>query len=300
MYVKSFNYPKKQVLKWQNTNKKGMWEIINVAKKISVKFPGTNIVLRPHPFEKIDSYTEALKDFSNIYVIKKGTVVEWIKNTKAVIQRNCSTSIKAGFLGVPALSPHYIPVFRSLPTSEAVSIKCENIKEIQKKIELILDNKLQIPKEIAKELKKIEEDWFYKIDGKSHQRIAEAIDNYLKRTKNTINKKEIEKVLSNYPKLTKKHILKQTIKNILNKRFQIYSGKQKLKDNFENYLNEWDKSDKMFDAESVNEILNSIKKSAKKNGLIPGIEKVKVVCSEDITDNLFGCEIKRSVIMVMN
>ncbi len=71
---------------------------------VSLKFPDTNFILRPHPSEDILNWKEALIGLQNVHVIFEGTAVDWITGSLAVIHTGCTTGIEAWALNVPVIA----------------------------------------------------------------------------------------------------------------------------------------------------------------------------------------------------
>ena len=76
----------------------------HLARRLSKEFPQYTIVLRPHPNEDVHFYEKALKDISNVKIIREGSVVSWLLASKALIHTGCTTASEAFALGKPAIS----------------------------------------------------------------------------------------------------------------------------------------------------------------------------------------------------
>ncbi|MBM4149466.1 MAG: hypothetical protein FJ224_10535 [Lentisphaerae bacterium] len=81
---------------------------IEAVRALSARFPREQIVLRPHPIEKQETYVDALRDCPNVAVICDGSVHEWIADARMVIHYDCTSGIEAMLFGKPAIS--YCPV----------------------------------------------------------------------------------------------------------------------------------------------------------------------------------------------
>ena len=82
---------------------------VEAVQTLAEKFPEEVVVLRPHPAENIKRYRDLFSSFSNVYVLRDGSILEWIAKAKVVIYHDCTTGIEAMFHGVPSIS--YTPVF---------------------------------------------------------------------------------------------------------------------------------------------------------------------------------------------
>jgi surface carbohydrate biosynthesis protein len=74
------------------------------AIRVLAKSSSRMIVVRPHPEERIETYTQALSDLPNVRVIFRGSAVPWIAACSSFVHPDCTTAIEAVFLGRPAIS----------------------------------------------------------------------------------------------------------------------------------------------------------------------------------------------------
>lgn len=86
---------------------KMMYEYIEAIKYLSERFPEIDIVYRPHPAEKLESWHVFLKGFKNVYVIRDGSINAWVNNAVAVMHNGCTTAIEAIISRKPVIT--YIP-----------------------------------------------------------------------------------------------------------------------------------------------------------------------------------------------
>jgi surface carbohydrate biosynthesis protein len=66
--------------------------------------PEHTIVIRPHPSEKRDTWTEIAAGCANVQVIHEGNVVPWILASELLIHNGCTTAIEAYVLGKTAIA----------------------------------------------------------------------------------------------------------------------------------------------------------------------------------------------------
>ena len=59
----------------------------------------SRIIVRPHPEENPDTYKNYFKDYPNIDVISKGSVIPWILAADVMIHHDCTTAIESAMLG---------------------------------------------------------------------------------------------------------------------------------------------------------------------------------------------------------
>jgi len=172
MLVESFGFDRNVVVKWQSTAQRAMHELSALCNSLATKFPEVTFVYRPHPFERSDTYGELLDNLPNLHLVKTGTVDGWILRASAVIQRACSTAIEAAIAGVPAISPAWIPTAIPMPTAEAVSVPYETEEALVSALKSILAGSFEWPAASRRALDEVISDWFYKVDGRAHERVA--------------------------------------------------------------------------------------------------------------------------------
>ncbi|BHH82695.1 hypothetical protein LA52FAK_09840 [Desulforhopalus sp. 52FAK] len=91
------------------THKRCLFDaFIPMIKKVSKAFPEQKVIVRPHPGENHEFWTDVYKSDSNIDVIHDGGVIPWIMASSVVIHNGCTTGIEAALLKHPAIA--YRPV----------------------------------------------------------------------------------------------------------------------------------------------------------------------------------------------
>jgi surface carbohydrate biosynthesis protein len=89
--------------------------IIEIVAELRKRHPDRPIVLRPHPSERIATWTDALKEHTNVSVVREGSAVPWIMAAAVLIHTNCTTGTEAIALEKPAICV--------LPTDSPVSAR---------------------------------------------------------------------------------------------------------------------------------------------------------------------------------
>jgi surface carbohydrate biosynthesis protein len=69
---------------------------------LAPKLNSTNIVVRPHPAEKKETW-ESISE-KNVFVEKEGSVIPWILAADAIIQSNCTTAVETVCIGKPLIT----------------------------------------------------------------------------------------------------------------------------------------------------------------------------------------------------
>ena len=173
--VRTYGLARDEVLQWYNNELTAIDGMAELANRIGRHFPDVDVVLRPHPEERIETYEERLDKLPNLHVTKAGYIAQWIFGAAAVIQRSCTTAVEASLAGVPALSPRWIPASNFYPIPESVSVPCDNYDELRKTLSEILDGGRPVPADVQQNIDTVIREWFHRMDGRAHERVAEAI-----------------------------------------------------------------------------------------------------------------------------
>ncbi|HEY7574671.1 MAG TPA: surface carbohydrate biosynthesis protein, partial [Thermoanaerobaculia bacterium] len=148
---------------------------LELVRDLSHDFPGAEIVLRPHPFEDPALYREAVGALPCVTVNDTGPVQPQIGAASVVIQRSCTTAIEAVAAGVPTLSPLWIPAPYLMPVAESVSVPCEGYPQMRARLKEIFSGSWSPPAALSGAAESAVSDWFFRIDGRAHTRVANAI-----------------------------------------------------------------------------------------------------------------------------
>jgi surface carbohydrate biosynthesis protein len=84
-------------------NKKKLDVFVNLIIKLSNE-SGKTIVLRPHPEENRQYYTNAFKGLSNVHITYEGSVIPWILACEIMIHPDCTTGVESLLLGKKSIS----------------------------------------------------------------------------------------------------------------------------------------------------------------------------------------------------
>jgi len=149
--------------------------IITLLESLIEKFPSIKFILRPHPFESAEPYKK-LENKTNFEVKQEGTSIEWLNACRALIHLNCSTAVEASMLGKVAISPRWLdtPALH-IDGPYSVSLHANSPAEL-------LANFPNYINTIASSVHESIEQRYYRIDGKSSQRVADAILETLQKT----------------------------------------------------------------------------------------------------------------------
>jgi len=68
------------------------------------RFRGHNIIVRPHPIERAETWNEFLRGVPRARMLREGAAVPWIMASDALVHTNCTTGVEAFALDKPAIS----------------------------------------------------------------------------------------------------------------------------------------------------------------------------------------------------
>jgi surface carbohydrate biosynthesis protein len=173
--VTVFNMPRAEAERVADIHMRAAHASIEMVQKLAADFPDARIVLRPHPFEGTEIYARAIEGIANAELNLEGPVQSQIHRAAAVIQRTSTTAIETAMAGVPALAPLWIPTTAPMPVVESVSVPCESYKELRETVASILAGRYAVPDEVRCNAERVLADWFFRIDGLAHRRVAETI-----------------------------------------------------------------------------------------------------------------------------
>lgn len=150
--------------------------ILDLSNRLALEHPDLRFVIRPHPHERLATYEQGVDlSAANLAVIREGTVDRWIMRSTALIHRQCTTAVEAGFAGVPAIAPQWVPCVASAPDTELVSLRCDSYEELVEVLGAVVAGEEVVPVEVKHELARIEERWLHVMDGRANERVAQAV-----------------------------------------------------------------------------------------------------------------------------
>jgi surface carbohydrate biosynthesis protein len=207
-------------------NKKKFLQNRILVKYLAEKFKDLNIIIRPHPSEKLGSYLNLKKKFSNVHVSKEFSIAEWLKWSKLNIHYYCTTSLEASAMGVENLA--FKPDFNSknfVNIPYLFSNKIDSLHDVEKFVKKILKkkNKIKRNKKIENHIYNFYAKYSYKIIINEIKKISKKInnkqDNYQSKInlfkKKLLNIKFVFKNFGNYTNYKASDLSYTKIKNDL-------------------------------------------------------------------------------------
>lgn len=103
---------------------------IQLIRELSIKFPEKKIIVRPHPVEAEEAWSNLIGQFENIFIEKKGSINSWIRNAKVLIHNGCTSALESKISGTPVIAfrPIQSNFERSIPNR--VSLNANSTGEV--------------------------------------------------------------------------------------------------------------------------------------------------------------------------
>ena len=292
MMTELFGYNRSDIINWQNIQRQTLLGMVNLANNLAMRFAQVTFVYRPHPFERLETYLGLLEQRDNLHLVKMGTVDGWLLRASAVIHRSCFTAVEAGIAGIPAFQPGWIPTSAKLPTSEAVSIQCETEKELSQTLESVLTGNFVRPAYIQYRLDEVIHDWFFQIDGRAHERVAECI---LRNLPTEAGRRQLYQWRNSYYGLRLQgKSLRSVTSSALKKLLGLPNGWSFRRWDVVPASTPWEQSEKFFDAEQVRALIDAIQVCVRDRSKEPP-RKVGVLSAQERGDYHSGYLQGRSV-----
>ena len=293
MMVERFGLDRDTMANAQNVQHQIMLGMAELANHLAARFRQVTIIYRPHPFERLETYYDLLEALDNLHLVKTGTVDGWILRACAVVQRSCSTAIEAGIAGVPALSPAWISTPGNVPTAEDVSVQCETKEELMQILESILTGNFERPVHIQHRLDKVIREWFYKVDSRAHERVADSILRSLPVNGSRLRLHRCRNVVYGLgrPGTSLKSKARATLVKTL--RLPVHWSFRQWRP-VQDDLSWWDNSEKHFDVHQVKILVDAIQACVQDSSKKP-LRKICVQSAQEHGDYHFGYLQGRSV-----
>lgn len=174
-FAESFGWSEARIAGHLEAERQGIAGMIELARRLAGDFPALEVQVRPHPFEHVAHYEEALRDLPGIRIGNERPVQTDIFQAAVVVQRSCSTAIEAAMAGVPTVSPRWVETPVEIPIAEAVSVPCESYATLRDAVCQALAGTGGQPPAVQHAREAVMRDYFHRLDGRSHARVADAV-----------------------------------------------------------------------------------------------------------------------------
>lgn len=88
------------IVEMEAVNRRALLELLP---RLAERFPNIKIVLRPHPSEDLDVWSNWVAGIPNLAVIREGSAIPWIMAARLLVHTNCTTGVEAVALDRPAI-----------------------------------------------------------------------------------------------------------------------------------------------------------------------------------------------------
>jgi surface carbohydrate biosynthesis protein len=88
------------LLSWEKRNLRAVMEFIGRFREAS---PETQVVIRPHPGEKMAPWHGAVDGLDGVHVVREGGHLRWTAASAALVHTSCTTGLEAFLLGRPVI-----------------------------------------------------------------------------------------------------------------------------------------------------------------------------------------------------
>jgi surface carbohydrate biosynthesis protein len=167
----------------QDEQQANMQDLIEATAALAKAYPDTPFVLRPHPFERDEPYGPLLADHDNVSLAREGTVDGLVQRACCLVERTGSTAIEATLGGVPVLSPHWSTVEVNFISEVDTTLDpAQDVEELTAKLGQVLSGAYEPPPGHREKVDAVVEALFLRIDGRSHLRVADAVEDAMARS----------------------------------------------------------------------------------------------------------------------
>lgn len=291
MMVRRFNYSEDYVRRWQASQVKALRGLSVVANELAHRFPRVTFIVRPHPFEDRNTYRFTLDDLPNLHVVQRGTVDGWMLRSCALIHWVSSTAIEASVLGIPALTPGWLPPLMPIPAIQSVSIEADSMDRLVMLVSSVLDGSYVTPPRVAQSIAGQIRMTFHEIDGLASDRVAQAVMDVLKQADSSTDREACRNMAYGiFPwSIPVRRRATATLRRTL--RRSVHWSFRRCRDLYETEL-PWDLSDKRFSVSDVETILAAV------DAVSPGSALVGARSAQDAGLYSFGYREGRSVALM--
>jgi surface carbohydrate biosynthesis protein len=174
-FAESFGWSEERIARHLEAERQGIAGMIELARRLARDFPAVEVQIRPHPFENVKHYEAALRDVPGIRIGNEHPVQTDIFQAAVVVQRSCSTAIEAAMAGLPTVSPRWVATPVEIPIAEAVSLPCDSYATLRDAVDQALAGAGGQPPAVQHAREAVMRDYFHRLDGCSHARVADAV-----------------------------------------------------------------------------------------------------------------------------
>ena len=150
--------------------------LLAAIKKCAQRNPKLAFLVRPHPFERGEVYTAAFADCPNVVVDGRGSVLNAIQASRAVLHVNCGTSVEALMLNRLPVSLEFLnssTMRRHSALPSVVSRKAMDEDDLSSILQNLDSESAQFP--FAALHREFVQPWFHYNDGRAAERVLDVV-----------------------------------------------------------------------------------------------------------------------------
>lgn len=151
----------------------------SLVEKLAQRNPQWNFIIKVHPAEWINPYLQISERNPNVRVAFDAPIREFLYHADVLLQRNCTTATEAWMFGKPVLNLELGEYRRPVrPEYARGNHRVFSLEETEEAVRQYLSGKAISPEQ-EDARKEFIEDFYFRIDGKSAERSAAAINKVL-------------------------------------------------------------------------------------------------------------------------
>lgn len=165
-----------EMMRQYDTSVESMKLFVPLAIDVAKRFPDARVVLRPHPYEKLDAYQPYIETAPpNIEINRERSVTDWLLSSVATVKLSCITAFEASFAGIPNFTPAWIPDGAPVPEAQHISIKMPSADSLCQAISECIAGTYESPDDVKNRITETVGGWFHLPDGNAHERIVDEL-----------------------------------------------------------------------------------------------------------------------------
>lgn len=119
--------------------------VILAAKYLAMNKPDLRIVIRPHPFDRVDYWRNIFAKHPNAQVIgNTDSITPWIAGATAVIHNGCTSALESVLQGVPVISYGPDRTHSDLNIPNRLGIRARTLAELDQALQQVLDGQYHV------------------------------------------------------------------------------------------------------------------------------------------------------------
>ena len=125
-----------EIFEMERSNTAAVRELVPA---VLAQFPNHSVIVRPHPIERAETWSELLRGVPRAQMVREGAAVPWIMASDVLIHTNCTTGVEAFALDKPAISlrPSLLSIY-DIYLSNRINYVTTTVEETLKQLDSII------------------------------------------------------------------------------------------------------------------------------------------------------------------